>query len=220
LRTPLAAIAASSSGLRDERMFHQQSLRELLLREIDIASERLNRLVENLLDMSRLESGHLKAKLEWCEIADIVNVTLSQIHDGQQRARVKVHDLSKLPLIYCDFVLSEQCLTNLIQNALMYSGSAQTVLISGRVHAGYVEIWVEDSGPGISKEDLPRIFEKFYRSKSSPTGGTGLGLSIVKGFMESQGASVLVENRETKGARFILQFDLKPQPKISEVDHV
>lgn len=214
LRTPITAIAGASSGLWNKKIALDDKSRENLLKEIDTANDRMNRLVANLLDMSRLESGHLRPKLEWCEPNDIVAAVIDEIRDPKEKSRIEIQGLSDLPMIYCDFVLTEQALLNVVHNAIFHTPAGSRITIVGTQTEEFINIKVEDEGAGFNEEDIVRVYEKFFRVNPSSTGGLGLGLSIVKGFMEAQGGAVHVENRREGGARVTLQFPHKPIPEM------
>src|SRR5258708_14415205 len=155
-----------------------------MVEEIQEATKRLNRLVGNLLNMTRLESGHVKPKLDWCDVADLIQVTLKEIERDLTRNKLSIDIAQGLRLVRMDFVLMEQALTNLLLNAASHTPPGTPVQISARVRNNELAVMVADHGPGIPADSLARIFDKFYRAPGAHTGGTGLGLSIVKGFLE------------------------------------
>jgi two-component system sensor histidine kinase KdpD len=183
--------------------------------EIQEAAGRLNRLVGNLLSMTRLESGHVKAKLDWCDVADLVQVTLKDIEKDLVRHKVTVGLAPGLPLVRMDFVLMQQVLTNLLLNASLHTPPGTAVQVHAAVEADTLTLTVADNGPGLPPDALPHIFDKFYRAPAAPAGGTGLGLAIVKGFVEAQGGHVKAENRPGGGAVFTIRLPIGKAPPVA-----
>ncbi|MCX6072052.1 MAG: ATP-binding protein, partial [Chloroflexi bacterium] len=215
LRTPIAAIAGAASGLSDPRA-DPQSL--LLVNEIRAAADRLNLLVENLLDMTRLESGLLKIRRDWIDVPDVVSMAVRQTTDLLARHRLTVDLAPDLPLLRADFVLLQQALANLLHNAAMHTPPGTRVLVRAHRDGANLLLVVEDSGPGLPKEDPERVFEKFYRAPGAASGGTGLGLSIVRGLVEAHGGTVHAENKPEGGARFSIRLPLDTPPPVLEED--
>jgi two-component system sensor histidine kinase KdpD len=215
LRTPIAAITTAASTLAEFRPGEQPALQKTLAGEIQESAARLNRLVGNLLDMTRLESGNVKPRLEWCDVADLVNVAVRRNEKELGRHQVKIELPNSLPLVRMDFVLIEQALNNLLLNAAAYTPEGTTVEV--RVAAGPSEmaLTISDHGPGLPTESLPHVFEKFYRVPGAPPGGTGLGLSIVKGLVEAHGGRVEARNRDGGGAEFTIYLPVESNPKPS-----
>ncbi len=220
LRTPIAAITGASSTLRvlpDE----QVEARTALASEIQLAAERLNRLVENLLDMSRLESGMLRLRLEWCDVADLIAVTVQRARPLLERQEFAVDVAAGLPLVQMDYVLVEQVLINLLHNAAVYTPPGTHVQLSARQDGSWLALIVADRGPGLPTDALERIFDKFYRVPGAAAGGTGLGLSIARGIVEAHGGTLVAENQPEGGARFTLRLPMTPPPPLpAEVNDV
>ena len=183
--------------------------------EIQEAARRLNRLVGNLLSMTRLESGHVKAKLDWCDVVDLVQVTQREIENDLTQHKVTVAIAPGLPLARMDFVLMQQVLTNLLLNAAVHTPPGTAVQLNAAVEANTLALTVADNGPGLPSDALPLIFDKFYRAPAAPAGGTGLGLAIVKGFVEAQGGQVKAENRPGGGAVFTIRLPLTKPPTVA-----
>jgi two-component system sensor histidine kinase KdpD len=164
--------------------------------------------------MTRLESGKVKPRLDWCDVGDLINVALRQNERELARHRVVLSLPQNLPLVKMDFVLIEQALNNLLHNAANYTPPGTTVEIKASPAADEMIISVADHGPGLPPESLPHVFEKFYRVPGAPAGGTGLGLSIVKGLVEAHGGRVEARNRPGGGAEFsvCLPITAKPEP--------
>ena len=206
MRTPLAAITSAASTLSETSDALPQHLQREMAEEIQEAAQRLNRLVGNLLNMTRLETGHVKPKLDWCDVEDLVQVTLDEIENDLTRHRLAVDIARGLPLVRMDFVLMQQVLTNLLLNAAVHTPAGTTVHLSAVTDGGALVLSVADNGPGLPTEALPQLFEKFYRAPAARAGGTGLGLAIVKGFVEAQGGQVSAQNRREGGAVFTVRL--------------
>jgi two-component system sensor histidine kinase KdpD len=173
-----------------------------LIREINIASERLNKLVGDLLNISRIESGFIKPKLDWCDLRELIHNVVNRFGEDTRHhpVRIIVHD--NLPLFKLDFGLMEQAIYNIFHNGINHTPEGTEITISADLHHKMCRIVISDTGPGITEEDRQRIFDKFYRSNSSKSGGLGLGLSIAKGFIEAHNGKLTVDNQPGGGARF------------------
>jgi two-component system sensor histidine kinase KdpD len=217
LRTPISAITTAATALVEPKT--PEALRDILAHEIQESAARLNRLVSNLLDMTRLESGNVKPRLDWCDAADLINVSLRQNERELSKHHIELSLPSPLPLVKMDFVLIEQALNNLLLNAAHYTPVGTTVEIRAAAAADELTIAVADRGPGLPPESLPHVFEKFYRAPGAPAGGTGLGLSIVKGLVEAHGGRVEARNRPGGGAEFSIHLPMaeSPEPALDAV---
>ncbi|MBL7923639.1 MAG: DUF4118 domain-containing protein [Bacteroidia bacterium] len=203
LRTPVSTILGAVDTLKESKDRLSTSARSDLLSEIDKASIRLNRQVENLLNMSRLESGMLKPKPDWCDLAELINGVIQKINPGISHT-IRFNPAEDLPLFRTDAGLMEQIVYNLMQNAIQYTPDGSVISISVKHHLSSCVIVVADNGPGFPAEAIPKVFDKFYRLPSAKAGGSGLGLSIVKGFTEALKGTVLLENGTDGGACFTL----------------
>jgi two-component system sensor histidine kinase KdpD len=212
LRTPLAAITGASSSLMEPAVAKDTVARDVLVGDIRAASSRLNRLVENLLDMTRIESGSLTIAKDWCDVHDIINSVLSGLSEELSRYTVRVSIDDNLPLVKLDGIIVEQVLSNIILNAAQYTPPGTTIQIRSLFETSMLVFAIEDEGPGLPEESIGRIFDKFYRVPGTKAGGTGLGLSIVKGFVELHGGSVEAANRANKGARFLIRIPVEHKP--------
>jgi two-component system sensor histidine kinase KdpD len=163
--------------------------------------------------MTRLESGKVKPRLEWCDVADLIHVTVRRDERELSKHQTSVALAPPLPLVKMDFVLIENALSNLLLNAANYTPPGTTVEVRAAVHNGELAITVADRGPGLPEESLPHVFEKFYRVPGAPAGGTGLGLSIVKGLVEAHGGRVEARNRPGGGAEFAICLPLTGAPE-------
>ena len=212
IRTPISAITTASSTLAGTPCDH--SLHAAMGREIQEAAGRLNRLVGNLLSMTRLETGHIQPKLDWCDVADLVHSALKEL-ERELAGRPITVDLEKaLPPVKMDFVLTQQCLNNLLLNVAFHTPAGTPIEIRVFAQGQEILLAVADRGPGVPAEALGSVFNKFYRAPSAPTGGTGLGLAIVKGFTEAQGGRVTAENRAGGGSVFSIRLPLIKAPPI------
>lgn len=210
LRTPISTIIGASDNLLNDTNKLSDTNKRELISEISQASFRLNRQVENLLNMSRLESGFIQAKKDWCDVQELIHSTINQLDDLLKDHKVIIDLADKLPLFKVDFGLLQQALTNLIGNAAIYTPPGSHIKIHAETkeskHTSFLILQVEDDGPGLPGEESERVFEKFYRLKNSKTGGTGLGLSIAKGFVEAHGGTIALARPSMKGAGFIIEI--------------
>ncbi len=212
LRTPLAVITGSATTLRDEPALPQEERHELAA-SIAEEGERLNRLVSNLLDMTRLESGAVAVKKDWHSLEELVGAALGRLEHRLAGRPVTVRVPRDLPLVALDGVLVEQALFNLVDNALKYSPPGAPIEIAAALAPGIVRVTVSDRGPGIAAGQEAAVFEKFTRSpRAGDPGGIGLGLAIVKGIAEAHGGSVRVANRDGGGAAFTLELPRDGEP--------
>ncbi len=217
IRTPLAAIQSAVGNLAQAPESDRDFVREML-REINEATSRLNRLVGNVLEASRLESGTIKPRFNECDIGELIHVVVAETEKELRSHPVTVALPAKLPVICMDFVLMQQALKNLLSNSVLHTPPGTPVELRASIEERSLVLVVADKGPGIPHESLPRVFDKFYRVPNSRTGGTGLGLSLVKGFVEAQGGRVVAENLVGGGVSFTIrlpQMALIPQPAIS-----
>jgi two-component system sensor histidine kinase KdpD len=209
LRTPLATITGAVTSLRElgERMSPES--RDDLLQSIEEEGARLSRFVANLLDMSRITAGTLRAKLDWVDVADVVRSAVERARKYFPAQPFETGIARDLPVIRADSVLLGQVLFNLLDNAAKYGGG-EPVNIYARHDGSDIVVSVTDLGKGIPADDLDRIFEKFYRRSKSDgrAPGTGLGLSIARGFVEAMGGTIHAESPAVKkrGTRIVMRF--------------
>jgi two-component system sensor histidine kinase KdpD len=213
LRTPLAVITGATSTLLEGATTVDEATRQDLLTTVLEEAERLNRLIRNLLDMTRLESGAVKVKKEWLPLEELVGAALNRLDARLSGRDVHVEMPADLPLVPCDAVLIEQTLINLLENAAKYSTGA--IDISAGFTSGEVVVEVADRGPGIPPGEEKRVFEKFQRAthEGNPD-GVGLGLTICRAIVAAHGGRIWVTSRAGKGAafRFALPVDGEAPP--------
>ena len=210
LRIPVATIMGASDSLLTTQ--HPEEIRNALSQEIFKASERLNRLIENLLNMSRLESGRISPRLDWYDIHDLINKVSENLKDELNPFRLHVVIPDDMLFVKIDFGLMEQVLYNLIYNATQYASDSTNLRIKAFYDNGILTLEVMDRGPGFPEKEISLIFNKFYRVEGSKAGGTGLGLSIAKGFVEAQNGTISVENRQNGGAKFTIKIPTERLP--------
>jgi two-component system sensor histidine kinase KdpD len=217
LRTPIATISGSASLLEAQHNGNDRTRAELV-RSIQGAAGRLNRLVANLLDMSRLDAGRLKLKLDWCNVGEVIGVAAQRVEECFRHRPLTIAVAPDLPLVRMDFVFMEQVLVNLLDNACNYSPPEAPITIEAVIRRGKLVITVTDEGKGIPPDDLERIFDKFYRVPGTASGGTGLGLSICRGLVEAHGGTLTAENAPGAGARFIITLPADAPPPVKEAE--
>ena len=206
LRTPIATILAASENLLSEDQHWSKTDQTQMNREIQIAGNRLNRLVDNLLNVSRLESGHVLLKWDWCDLNELLNAAVTRLNLDVKTSQIELSIPEDLPLVRLDFVLMEQAIYNLLHNAVMYAGENAVIKVDIAYQQNNLQIRISDNGPGLKPEDLSSIFNKFYRPKGSKAGGLGLGLSIVRGVIEAHHGHIELKNRPEGGAMAELQI--------------
>jgi two-component system, OmpR family, sensor histidine kinase KdpD len=194
LRTPLASVRAAAGTLMDPDVEWPPERRREIAASIDREAEWLNRLVTNLLDMSRIEAGELKPSLEVFELPDLIDSALARSAQDGTRARITLDVPRDLPPVLADEVFVGQVLANTVDNAFKYGGPDVPIRISARsLGDGHIRATIEDGGAGVPSETIPRLFEKFFRVPRKGEGsrrGTGIGLSVVRGLVEAMGGQV------------------------------
>jgi two-component system, OmpR family, sensor histidine kinase KdpD len=216
LRTPLAVITGSASTLLQEGSTITETTRRDLLKTVLEEAERLNRLIRNLLDMTRLESGAVKVKKEWLPLEELVGSALNRLDARLAGREVHVELPRDLPLVPCDAVLIEQALINLLENAAKYS--AGRIDVTAAVRESEVVVEVADRGPGIPAGEETRVFEKFHRAaREGNTEGVGLGLTICRAIVSAHGGRIWVQNRAGGGASFQFALPIEGEPPMLPV---
>ena len=202
LRTPIATIIGAIDILKENKNKLSEINQNALLDEIDTATIRLNRQVENLLNMSRLETGMLKLKLDWCDSNELIYAVIQKITTIKNNHTIHFIAKEKLPLFKLDAGLMEEIIQNLITNALQYTPENSIIKIEVVHQNDSCVFSVSDNGNGFPESEIQFAFDKFYRLPSTKTGGSGLGLSIVKGFVEAHNGTIKLENNVNSGANF------------------
>lgn len=206
LKTPISAIIGSTDALQSNTIISENQ-KEKLLEEISIASLRLNNQVENLLNMSRIESGAIVPKMDWVDVNEIVYKVIRELKNKQYSQKIIVNVNENLPLFKLDYGLTEHVIYNLLNNAIIYTPENSVITIDLLFqNDNELKIQISDEGKGFPDDEIAFVFDKFYRLKSSIPGGSGLGLSIVKGFVEAQNGRVTLENRLEGGAKFVIKI--------------
>jgi two-component system sensor histidine kinase KdpD len=208
LRTPLASITGALSSLLVDADLLSEEARRDLARTAWEETLRLNRLVGNLLDMTRLESGAMKVVRQVYDVQELVGVTLAQMPNRLQDRTVKLTIPNELPPVDIDLTLMVQALINLVDNALKYAPPSEPIEIEAYQEQQAVIVAVKDRGPGLRESELENIFSKFYRLNPDGIGGTGLGLSIAKGIVEAHNGRIWAQNRAGGGAVFMMALPL------------
>jgi two-component system sensor histidine kinase KdpD len=220
LRTPLSSIKAAASSLLQEDVQWDEEARQSFALAIEHEADRLNRLVGNLLDMSRIEGGALKPEKEWYPVDELIHDVLDHMQPVLQGRTVQTHLPEDLPPVELDYLQMDQVLTNLIENAVRYTPPESPIEVSAQVDGEQMVISVADHGPGIPQADKERVFDKFYRvlgtqRNAATIPGSGLGLAVSKGLVEAHGGHIWVEDRPGGGS--IFRFTL-PVGKAEGID--
>ena len=207
LRSPLTAIRVASEGLDSGSVRLDEADRAELLDTIRLETARLERLVSNLLDLSRLEAGAARPQPELWSIDELISRTLEGL--GAEAARVSIVDTHEAPPVRVDAAQLERVLVNVLENALRLSSPADPVVVEVEPSADEILIRVTDRGPGLADEDLERIFEPFEHGSGR---GTGLGLAIARGFAQANACRLWAESRPGSGATFVLGLPAAADP--------
>jgi two-component system sensor histidine kinase KdpD len=219
LRTPLATITGAASTILEAGARLDEATRQELLESIREEADRLNRLVQNLLDITRIESGAVQLRKGWHPVEEVIGAALGRLGKPLGDRRVTTHVPADLSLVPIDAVLIEQVLINLLDNALKYAPADSPIEVGASAAEGGVTVEVADRGPGLPEGDEERVFEKFYRKHGGPEVGSGLGLAICQGIVRAHGGRMWAENRPGGGAifRFTLPIS-EPPPVMSSVE--
>ena len=214
LRTPLAVITGATSTVLQAGPGIDEAVRQDLLKTVLEEAERLNRLIRNLLDMTRLESGAVKVKKEWLPLEEVVGSALNRLESRLGTREVRIDLPANLPLVPCDAVLLEQVLINLVENAVKYSPGA--IEIGATPTDAELTVDVSDRGPGIPADEAERIFDKFHQtSHEGGREGVGLGLTICRAIVSAHGGTIRALNRNGGGATFRFTLPLDGVPPIA-----
>jgi two-component system sensor histidine kinase KdpD len=213
LRTPLAVIAGSSSTLIDGGTGVPEASRHELAQTILDEAQRMTRVVNNLLDMTRLESGAVQLDLQWHVLEELVGSVLGRLRGALDGRRVQVEVPHALPLVRIDGVLIEQVLMNLVENACKYTPHGTPIEITAAHDGEACTMTVRDHGPGLPAEVAQHVFEKFYRAQpEGANGGAGLGLTICRAIVEAHGGTIAAANAPGGGAEFTATLPVSADP--------
>jgi two-component system sensor histidine kinase KdpD len=216
LRTPLSSIIASAGSLLQQDVQWTEDERRDFARAIEEEGERLNRLVGNLLDLSRIQAGSLVPQRGWYDLSALLDDVLGRLRSVTSRHQVVVSVEEELPPVFLDYILIDEVLANLIENAVKYTPPGSEITVRATREDDDVRVEVADTGLGIPAGALPRLFEPFYRvqREGQMARGTGLGLAVAKGLVDAHGGHIWAENREGGGASFVFTLPLgePPQP--------
>lgn len=213
LRTPLASILASAGSLRQRDVPWTEQERDEVAESIELEARRLDRIVGNLLDLSRVQAGALHPEKGWYDVGALVDEVVGRLRPLTARHRVIVDVEEDLPPVHLDYVEIDQVLTNLLENAARHTPAGTEVRVAARRSGDEVVIEVVDRGTGIAPSSLPHLFEPFFRSGTPK--GTGLGLAVAKGLVEAHGGRIWAENAAQGGARFAFALPLAASPPVA-----
>jgi two-component system sensor histidine kinase KdpD len=216
LKTPLTTIMSSARALNDPQLQEDAALRNEVSEDLLIASQRLNRVIDNLLDMTRLNSGILTLKKDWYDVLELIRLTIQNLQQDLHGRKIEVIG-EDVPLVRVDYRLLEQVFSNLILNAHLYSPPNEPISILVEVAGAKLKILVRDRGIGIPETELENIFEKFYRLRKVNKEGSGLGLFIAKSFVDAHGGTLRARRLE-KGTEFEILLPIEKTPPIFAID--
>jgi len=208
LRTPISTIYGSTDNLLNNQKNLSEENKINLITEIHKASERLNRLVGNLLNISRLETGHISVKKDWCNVNELIPYVINSLEQELKNHNIKILIDEQFPLVKLDYGLMEQVISNIVYNASIYTVENTIITVDIKLVNNNLTIIISDNGSGISDDEIEKIFDKFYRIKATSANGTGLGLSIAKGFIEAHNGKIKAFNNELKGLSFEIKIPL------------
>ena len=207
LRSPLTAITTAGSALRGTGV--TESERAELIDVIETEGVRLAKLVDDLLDLSKIEAGAVSPQRDWCDLHDVVASAVAQVASAHP---IEFALPDSLPLVRADAAQLERVFSNLIENAIKFSPPASPVRISGAASPSLVTVRVTDQGRGIGKSERAHVFEPFFRGRGAPGAGSGLGLAISRGFVEANGGRIVLQTGAGRGTSFAVSFPVAPQP--------
>ncbi len=215
LRTPLAAITGAATTILDSGARLDHRTQQELLESIRDEAERLNRLLQNLLQMTRLESGALQLRRDWHPLEAVVGAALGRLAKVLGSRHVTVSIPPDLPLAAMDDVLVEQVLVNLLDNALKHTPPESAIRIVATATSSKITVEVADRGPGLPRGEEDRVFEKFYQAAPHARQGAGLGLAICRGIVEAHGGRIWAQNLPEGGVAFLFTLPLTDAPPVS-----
>lgn len=207
LRSPLTSIITSADALASPAVLDDE--RDELVAAIGVDARRLTRLVDQLLDLSRLQAGAAEPRPDWVSIPELITVAMQSI--GAQDGQFRLSADADTPLVQADAGQLERAFANLLENARQHSGGHE-VSLRVRAVGSRLVVRIVDRGPGIPAAELERIFEAFYRRANTGSGGAGLGLAVARGFIEANGGRVTAESLPGQGTAFVVELALEPRP--------
>lgn len=207
LKTPIATIMGAVDTLKEQSISPEQQ--EELYKEMETAGNRLHKQVENLLNMSRLESGLLQVKPGWTDVNELIHFTIQKAGGSSAERNILFHPDENLPICKLDSGLIEQVLFNILSNDLQYTTAGTAIQITAAIEENELMITIADEGNGLPDQELQQIFQKFYRVPHTKTGGTGLGLSIAKGFVEAHNGTITAAHNQPHGLQFIIRLPVE-----------
>ncbi len=209
LRTPISVITTAVSNMNDEMTASNPAIRRQIGEELNSAALRLNILVENILDMSRIESGYLSLNLQIYEIGDLLGTVLNDLEKESFNQKIHLEIEENLPLVRIDINWMKQAIINILHNAINYTSDNCEIFIRSALKSeNRLLIEISDNGPGVPEDLLKKLFEKFYRVPGSKSGGTGLGLTITKAIVEAHNGKIEANNRTGSGLVFSIYLDI------------
>lgn len=205
LRTPISNIIGAIDTLKENYSNITPNNRMELYEQIENSGTRLNEQVENLLNMSRLETGMLKLKMDWVDMNDLIQSVLNKFNQTKTH-EIRFKQDENLPYLKIDRGIIEQVIYNILHNAISYTNAGTKIEITCKIVDANFYIYISDNGNGISDTHKQQIFDKFYRINNNKSGGTGIGLSVVKGFIEAHNGKISVEDTAGGGATFMISM--------------
>jgi len=214
LRTPLTSIAGTANSLASSEVATNPARRQEMAGELLEMVERLNRIVGNLLDMSRLSSGAMTLQKDWHDPRDLVSAALDATQHEMRDRRVTLQLDEDLPLVRVDFRLMAQAIANVLSNAAAHTPAQTSVGIACSALHERIRLSITDDGPGIPAGALPHLFTKFYRAPGAPPGGVGLGLPIAKAIVEAHKGIISADSDTKRGSCFTIELPIESQPEV------
>ena len=204
LRSPLTAIRTAADALADGDL--DEDDRRELVAVVDEESQRLTRLVDDLLDLSRIEAGAVDPRPDWVDLHDVVGRAVQSAQAARGGHPVRLELPADLPLVRVDPGQLERAMTNLVENAMKFSPAGEPVRVRAGAGPGAVTVRVLDRGPGVPQAQRKRVFEPFFRGRAQAGGGAGLGLAIAKGFVEANGGRLTLQSGTEEGTAFAVRL--------------
>lgn len=218
LRTPISVISAAVSNMNDEKTASNAVSRKELGQELNAAAMRLNILVENILNISRIESGYLSLNLQWYEISDLMGTVLNEMEREPHHQTIQLELDENLPLVRMDLSWFKQAIVNIVHNAVVYTPAETVITLRSFIQSeNRLVIEVSDNGPGIPEESLKNLFDKFYRVPGTKSGGTGLGLTITKAIVEAHHGKITAQNKPEGGLSVQIYLDYRNEDGKHEI---